>query len=323
MTATDTKDRASSSTQAAPASQSTAVATQPLQPQAIAIIDGVEVPSLIRERDDELMLAAFMGEVVDTWFYEFEIAGKKVEGVGVIGADEFARIQAERGCPITVVPYGISIVEVARNDERGVQATVVMRDARTRRESVGVAFYPYWLKKKNGEKVYDDKADRKALSVAKRNAILDLIPQEEILAVLKARKQLIAQNKVRLEGVRQRAIAAAPAVTAVYDAQAERQRDPYTDPVPLQSTRAPQAAAAAAAPPASGVPATEEQIARLLDLVDDTRVNQETKDHVQARLKRGITQATAAKWIADLERAYPPQNAEESDELPLAAAGAR
>jgi hypothetical protein len=325
MTTTHTKERTeggAAPTTTAP-SQSTAVATQSEQPRAIAIVDGVEITALIRERDDEAMLGAFMGEVTANWFYEFDVAGKKIEGVGVIGADEFARIQAERGCPIGIPPYGVDVREATQNDERGVRATVIMRDQRTKRESVGVAFYPYYLKKRDGSKTFDDKADRKALSVAKRNAILDLIPQAEILAVLHERKRLIALNQERID--RQIAntrdeLLALPAVKAVTpeQARAEGASEDYYSPAPLRSTRpAAQAAAAAAPPMVAGEKATEEQISRLLDLTEDTRVNEQTKSHVRNRLKRGISKETAAKWIADLERAYPPVTGEESDELPL------
>ncbi len=313
---TAVREQTTASTAAVP-NLSTAM-TAPVQPQAIAIIDGVEVPTYIKERDDEAMLAAFMGEVVETWFYEFEIAGKKVEGVGVIGADEFARIQADRGCPITVVPYGISVIEAARNDERGVQATVIMRDARTRRESVGVAFYPYFLKKRNGEKVYDDKCDRKALSVAKRNAILDLIPQAEVLAVLKERKRLIGLNQERIN----KQISAArdevllpPARTATPE-ELRGSNDGYAV-APLVSTRSGAQARAAAAPPAiAGDKATEEQIEIILDLMEEPQINAAAKAKINQRLKTGMTAATAEKWIADL-RLATGRAAQDDDDLPL------
>lgn len=316
MPETKTKETAATM----PPSQSTAVATQQEQPRAIAIVDGVEITALIRERDDEAMLAAFMGEVTSNWFYEFEVAGKKIEGVGVIGADEFARIQADRGCPITIPPYGVDVREATQNDERGIRATVIMRDARTRRESVGVAFYPYMLKKRDGSKTFDDKADRKALSVAKRNAILDLIPQAEILAVLHERKRLIALNQERInaqvEAARDEALAL-PAPRRVTPQENQAETDGYAV-APLASTRpAAQARAAAAPPVVAGPKATEEQIDIILDLMEEPQITAEAKAKINRRLKTGLTADTAAKWIADLRLATGRPAPAEDDELPL------
>jgi BarA-like signal transduction histidine kinase len=321
MTAsTETKGRPANTADATP-SQSTAVATQQQEPRAIAIVDGVEITALIRERDDEAMLAAFMGEVTGNWFYEFEVAGKKIEGVGVIGADEFARIQAERGCPIGIPPYGVDIREATQNDERGIRATVIMRDQRTKRESVGVAFYPYYLKKRDGSKVFDDKADRKALSVAKRNAILDLIPQAEILAVLHERKRLIALNQERINkqvAATRDEVLALPAPRTVTREQlaSENTADGYAV-APLPSMRPVSAVAASAAPPVvAGDKASEEQIEIILDLMEEPQINAEAKAKINGRLRRGMSQATAEKWIADLRRATG-REAQDDDELPL------
>lgn len=311
---TQTKERPA----AAAVEQPAGVAmTAPVQTP-ITIVDTGDVPSFIRERDNEAMLAAFMGEVVNTWFYEIEIGGKKIEGVGVIGAEAFQRIQAERGCPITVVPYGINIHEATQNDERGVRATITMRDARTRRESIGTAFYPHYFVKRNGERKFDDKADRKALSVAKRNAILDLVPQEEILAVLKSRKQLIAANQKRIDEMAERAIAAAPVATIAAPAKrGDSVGDPYGDDARLQTARRPRADAQQAATRKPGPKATDEQIETLLDLIEEPLVNAKTKEAVAERLKSGVSQDTAAKWISDIREFIAEQGAAGGDTLPL------
>lgn len=158
-----------------------------------------EVQAMIRQRDEQAMMASFAGEVISSWFYEFKIGGKTVEGVGVVGAEEFARIRAEQGYPITYPFNGVRIAEDSLNGEIGVRATIVARDQRTGAEAIGTAFYPHYAKRRDGSHEFDDKADRKALSVAKRNAILDLVPQAMILTILKARKQLIASNETRIK----------------------------------------------------------------------------------------------------------------------------
>jgi hypothetical protein len=310
MTQTQTKERSAIADAAAP---SVAMTTQIQAP--VAIIDSADIPAFIRERDNEAMLAAFMGEVVSTWFYELEISGKKIEGVGVIGAEAFQRIQAERGCPITVVPYGVNINEATQNDERGVRATITMRDARTRRESIGTAFYPHYFVKRNGERKFDDKADRKALSVAKRNAILDLVPQEEILAVLKARKFLIAQNQKRIEEMTQRAIAAAPEVASMAPAKrGDIPGDPYNTPLPASHHTAAEPAATVRK---VGPKATEEQVENLLDLIEDPSVNGVTREAVSRGLKIGLSQDHAQRYIDQLREWITAQT--KDDVLPLAA----
>jgi hypothetical protein len=298
---TQTKERETPAAQ--PSAAPGMAMTAPVQTPAIAVIDGAEVPAFIRERDDEAMLSAFMGEVVQTWFYEFEVGGKKVEGVGVIGADEFARIQADRGCPITVVPYGINVIEVSRNEEKGVQATVVMRDARTRRESVGVAFYPYYLKKRDGTRTYDDKADRKALSVAKRNAILDLIPQAEILAVLKERKRLVGENQARFDREVEEVRRSLPVATAKVVAPAtpgQPAAESYTG-TQLHSHRVPRSAPTPPKVPADKRP-TEAQTERLLDLAGNEAIDEEVRERVKTRLAECTLDARLAQtWIGMLE----------------------
>ncbi len=81
----------------------------------------------------------------------------------------------------------------------------------------------------------------------------------------------------------------------------------------------PQATAAAARPSASTDPATEEQIARLLDLIADEHINQETRDRVERRLKVGIKYLLATTWISALELEIKNKLEAEGDELPLKA----
>ncbi|MFL5481117.1 MAG: recombinase RecT [Gemmatimonadaceae bacterium] len=81
--------------------------------------------------------------------------------------------------------------------------------------------------------------------------------------------------------------------------------------------------AAAAARPADDTPATEAQIARLLELIADEHVGQDVRDRVERRLKVGVKYGLADKWIAALELEIRTKLEAEGDELPLAGAGAR
>lgn len=76
---------------------------------------------------------------------------------------------------------------------------------------------------------------------------------------------------------------------------------------------------AAAAPPAdpSG-PASEAQVERLLDLIGDKRVNDQTRGKVDSRLKKGINAGLAATWIEAIELSLKSASAtDEGDDLPL------
>jgi hypothetical protein len=159
-----------------------------------------QIAAFARAFDEQAFLASIVGEAMDKWFYSFPVAGKTVEGVSVVGAEEFARLRAEQGFPIRFPAGSIRAEEVTRNGELGIQVTVVAREARSGADGLGMAFYPYMVEReKNGEKIRvpDNFPDRKALSVAKRNAILDLIPIATVLTVLKQRRMFVAQNEQR------------------------------------------------------------------------------------------------------------------------------
>lgn len=161
-----------------------------------------QIQAYARAFDDNAFLAQIVGEAMDKWFYEFTIAGKKVEGVSVVGAEEFARLRAEQGFPIRFPPGSIRAEDVMQNGELGIRVTVVARDARLGADGLGMAFYPYMVERKKGDdviRVPDNMPDRKCLSVAKRNAILDLIPAATVIAVLRQRQAILSANKNREE----------------------------------------------------------------------------------------------------------------------------
>lgn len=157
-----------------------------------------EVAALVQQFDDEAFLTSVAGEAMEKWFYEFKIQGKQIEGVSAVGADEFARLRAAQGFPIEHVRF--ETTEKTRNGALGLEVFVVLRDVRTRAESIGMAWYPYLVEReRNGQRemVADNFPDRKALAVAVRNAILGLIPQPLIVAVLRARKAFLKTNEAR------------------------------------------------------------------------------------------------------------------------------
>ena len=156
--------------------------------ESIIDLTPAQVAAYMRERDDAQLMKQLTGEASNEWFYSFRIQGSLVEGVSIIGAMEFARLRAEQGFPIRFPIHNIEAREVERNGERGVECIAIARDHRTGAEGVGLAFYPYALRKRDGSSVEDRFADRKALSVAKRNAILDLVPEAMVRQMLKSWK---------------------------------------------------------------------------------------------------------------------------------------
>lgn len=150
-------------------------------------------------RDEDAILRAMLAEVTPDWFYEFEDENKKKAwGFGKTGVMEYARIRGELGFPIRFNPSGISVSECMRDRDRGIQATVVVRDVVSGSEGIGHAFYPHYTGDRNDPE-RQARNDRAALSVAKRNAILDLIPEYHVHALLKARTTVAKENWRRFE----------------------------------------------------------------------------------------------------------------------------
>lgn len=189
----------------APTTERTLVVGQDMPTMALTRVNGAavmpapyEVAALVQQFDDEAFLMSVAGEAMEKWFYEFKIQGKQIEGVSAVGADEFARLRAAQGFPIEHVRF--ETVEKTRNGALGLEVFVVLRDVRTRAESIGMAWYPYLVEReRNGSTILvpDNFPDRKALAVAVRNAILGLIPQPLIVAVLRARKAFLKTNEAR------------------------------------------------------------------------------------------------------------------------------
>lgn len=196
----------------------------------VALQDPADIARAMGQFDEQVFLAELMGEAIQAWFYDFKVAGKKVEGVSAQGAHEFARIRADQGYAIRFPADQVTVDEVTELGERGIRAVVIARDARTGQEGIGMAFYPHYAARQNGDKEFDRFAGRKALSVAERNAILRLIPEATILGVLKERDKVIGENARRNQAAGEAVLANRPQAKRLdageSRAQAER-HDPY------------------------------------------------------------------------------------------------
>jgi hypothetical protein len=260
-----------------------------------------DVRAAIAARDEQQIMAAAEGAMIAEWTYEFTVAGKTVMGLGVTGAMEIARIRAEQGYPVHF--RDVFAEEITQNGVLGVRCIVKAREVRTGGEGVGMAFYPYYAERKDKPPEFDRYADRKALSVAKRNAILDLVPEIQVLQLLKHRKALIAQNEKRVtaratvEPPRRLAKAKPPVEPTDISLKREAaavQRDAETvagvddsglaHPVPGDTT-----------------PPTSQQLAKLLSFSDSPHLTADVRDRIALALDEGtLTAATATRWIERL-----------------------
>ncbi len=190
-----------------------------------------QVAAYIRQRDDEQIMQQMLGEASTAWFYEFKIQGKPVRGVSVVGAEQFARLRAEQGFPIRFPIHNLTAREVERHGEPGIEVIAIARDYRSGAEGIGMAWYPWYPPRKDNKAVLDDKADRKALAVAKRNAILDLVPEHMVRELLERGVAAISRNgeRQREDVTRARAERERTAVPAPRTSAVEMQ-DPYATP---------------------------------------------------------------------------------------------
>lgn len=247
-----------------------------------------DVRAAMARLDDEEITQACLGVVTKTWLYEFPIkskggASQTVTGISAAGAIQIARIRAAAGFPLKF-PTDPRGEEIVQNGVLGIRVIVTMRDARSGAEAVGMVFEPYLITERDGRERPNDFADRKALAKARRNAILDLIPEEQALELLKAAKASAAGKPAP----RQQAAVASPQRTEarrVTPAENAAPRDPYQN------------------------GATEEQISRLLDLVGAPTCTPNARERVERGLKAGISAKQAASWITALEVAADPQAA--------------
>ena len=248
--------------------------------------------SVLKHKQEAELLEFALREATSDWYYDLELNGADVEGIGIGGALELARFRAEQGYPIRL-QNGIELIEVERNGARGVQATVVSRESKTGREGVGVAFFPYLVDVPTGEiqgetkRIQDTRADRKALSIAKRNAILDLIPEEIQKRILAERQRIVPVNEARneAEAALVRRLAATPIKRiSPEDNRLEASMSIYEAPAPARAT-----------------PVTTPQIIRLAQLAANPSVPESVRATVNARLLKGLSESLAKEWIVILE----------------------
>jgi hypothetical protein len=256
---------------------------------------GLSESGAVKQREMEELLACALREMTSEWFYDLELNGAEIEGIGIQGALELAAFRAEQGYPIRMLH--VDVIDATRKGAAGAQATVIAREARTSREGVGIAFFPYQVdeseivSKLDG---MDPRADRKALSIAKRNAILDLIPDSVKQRILAERERAVPLNEARKENefIAARNRNAVPVRTATPE-QLRREANvgPYDDAAnKLPSTHG-----------TARVPATTRQIVRLAQLIAHPAVSEATRFNVGQHLETGLSEALAAEWIQMLE----------------------
>lgn len=268
------------------------------RPVEVATIE--DARAAIAARNETEIMRAAEGEMISEWIYEFKVAGKVVTGLGATGAMEVARIRAEQGFPIQF--REVETFETIQNGERGIRCIVRTRELRTGGEGLGMAFYPYYEKRKDGPDVADRYADRKALSVAKRNAILDLIPEVQVLALLKHRQSLIAKNEKRANEVQAQASAAPRAIAKppVAPTPTALKKSAEVDTAAAASVAGVDAGGFAKPIPGDTTPATQPQIDKLIAFAESPTIADDVRDKILVAVDGGISQDLAAKWITRL-----------------------
>lgn len=171
--------------------------------QGMAVATIGEAHARMAALDEEQILGACQGAVIKQWQYTFTVGGKEVSGISITGAMEIARIRAESGRPIR---WTNVLADPATQDGvDGLRVTVHARDQRSGAETVAMVFEP-WRDPKGRPNPF---VERKALSKAKRNCVLDLIPETQILELLKIAKDF-AEGRVPRQPKEQRQVSAAP-----------------------------------------------------------------------------------------------------------------
>jgi hypothetical protein len=282
-----------------------------------------EVAAIMGQLDTDKMLRAIADEVNESWFYDFKVDGKtQVVGFGVVGAQEMARIRAEMGFPIRYLD--IIEEEVTRHGEIGMRVMMKARCMRSGLEDIGIAFYPWYNevairdsqgnKTKEKKRVLDDKADRKALSVAERNATLGVVPESLQQAILKIRKQLIEKNAARAEKDRKKYLEAQHIPARSVDAQKETARQQTQDPYGDGAVK-PVGTPAKLGDESETEPLRQEQRDKLEDMKKHAAITREQRAWIEKGLSNGLTQRQAARAIAQFE-----QQILEHDRVPAAEA---
>lgn len=253
---------------------------------------GLSESGAMKQREMEELLMFALREMTSEWFYDLELNGADIEGIGIQGALELAAFRAEQGYAIRLLT--VEVIDTTRKGAPGAQATVVAREARTSREGVGIAFFPYQLDalEVGSTPEMDPRADRKALSIAKRNAILDLIPDNVKQTILAERVRAVPLNEARKANafIAARNRAAVPVRTLTPEQlRKDAEVSPYDEPSQLQST---------ARTPA---PASTRQIVRLLQLAQSPSVSPEIRATIKEKLDTDLSFALAAEWIPILE----------------------
>jgi hypothetical protein len=144
-----------------------------------------------------------MNKIQDEFFYEFrdKKTGISKYGISVDGATEWLLSEF---LDIRVGQIKTQFVQTNDKLTTGWQVSIEAMDTIKNISVWGSAFVSIYLKKKNNELVYDDKAEQKANSKAMRNAILRLIPKTLIEKIIKYYQEVFLpqRNREALERLR-------------------------------------------------------------------------------------------------------------------------
>jgi len=136
-------------------------------------------------RDEGQIVRAALGEAVDEYVYDFTIGGKRVTGISWAGAKAVARARGQ---------FEVVRKEVT-SDEDYWYADVYVRDKMRDLTLVGSVRQPKVMELKDGSLKENQFAYTTAISKGTRNALINLMPEGELVAFIKKYLAKVAQGK--------------------------------------------------------------------------------------------------------------------------------
>lgn len=143
-------------------------------PSQIELVKEQSQFEMIEAWDENQITEEMKGKIIEEYFYEFDVGGKKVVGISFSGTKHVGRKMAELGQPIVIQ----KVVIEETPDEFIAEAHAV--NNKTGFGMIGLAVQPKMMTLRDKSKKPDSFARVKAHSKAQRNAIRNHIPETAI-----------------------------------------------------------------------------------------------------------------------------------------------
>lgn len=165
--------------------------------------DELDLWTVLDRHDESMILDELQRRALDVMIYDFGEGGRRTIGLSYAGVMEAIRLMNYTGkVKLAIDPQSLSVEREDTPEGQHYVARVYARDEITGQGQFGVAKQPAYMKKRNGDEVWDSFAETKAVSKAQRNALKAMIPsriEQTILAQVAGdpeRVKKIAQGNV-------------------------------------------------------------------------------------------------------------------------------